>query len=151
VQAGQPHPAAQAVAAALVQAADDGETKSFTLKLDPPDLGHIEVQMDFAKDKTLKATHIVTDKQDTLLLLQRDSHVLQKALQDSGVDSPGGGNISFALSKDGGGNNGGGQQNNSGHQNAGAQSGEENGTIIASTMNWSVDPETGTVHYSLLA
>jgi hypothetical protein len=150
VQAGQPHPAAQAVAAALVQAADDGETKSFTLKLDPPDLGHIEVQMDFAKDKTLKATHIVTDKQDTLLLLQRDSHVLQKALQDSGVDSSGGGNISFALSKDGGGNNGG-QQNQGGRQNTGAPSGEEGGTIIASTMNWLVDPETGTVHYSLLA
>ena len=148
--AASPHPATQMVAATLTRAAAEGETKTMTLKLDPPELGRIEIRMDFGKEKGMKA-HIVTEKPETHLMLQRDAHVLERALQNAGLDTSEGG-LSFTLSQDGnlfsdghdGGNRGAGGGDASAGENA---DGEE---IIETTMTWSVDAD-GMTHYDILA
>src|SRR6185437_1343538 len=56
----------------------------FAIRLDPPELGHIEVHLDVDKDGSV-TSHLVADRSDTLNLLQRDSGALQRALQDAGL------------------------------------------------------------------
>lgn len=147
-QAGQPHPAAQAVAITISRAAQGGENRNMTVHLDPPELGRIEIQMHFTKDKSVKA-HMIFEKPETMLMLQRDSQALERALAESGVDA-GSDGLSFELAAhdhgfdDGrGGNQGGagGQQRDDG----------DAPVIIESTMNWYVDSETGLQRYDLLA
>jgi flagellar hook-length control protein FliK len=144
-----PHPATQMVAATITKATGEGETKSMTLKLDPPELGRVEVRLDFGKEKGMKA-HIVVEKPETYMMLQRDAHVLERALQDSGLAADGGG-LSFSLSQDGGlfddGHSGG---NRGGGGSGGRGDGGEAEQIIETTMNWSVDAN-GMTHYDILA
>lgn len=145
-----PHPATQMVAATLTKTVSDGETKSLTLKLDPPELGRVEIKLDFAKEKGMKA-HIVVDKQETYLMLQRDSHVLQRALEDAGLTADGNG-LSFELSQNGGTFDDG---HNGSNRGGGGSSGRGDSVIdteqtIESTMNWSVDAH-GMTHYDILA
>lgn len=143
--ASQPHPAVQVVAATISKAAANGETKNITLQLEPPELGRVEVRMAFSKDKTVKAI-VVAEKPETHLLLQRDGHLLERALFDSGLDA-GGSSLSFELAHEGYDFNGRGGDGNGGYaRNEGAP--EE---IIESTMTWRVDPETGHMRYSILA
>lgn len=141
----QPHPATQVVAATLSRAAQGGEDKTLKLQLDPPELGRIEVHMHFSKDKTMKA-HMVIEKPETMLMLQRDSHVLERALQDAGLDTSGSG-LSFELSSHNENLGGGGQFGYGGGRsddNAPAE-------IIESTMTWHIDENTGHQHYNILA
>ncbi|MBI4031181.1 MAG: flagellar hook-length control protein FliK [Proteobacteria bacterium] len=147
--AAQPHPAAQTVAATIAKVAASGETKNVTIKLDPPDLGRVEIRMEFSKDKIAKV-HLAVEKQETYLMLQRDAHVLDKTLQEIGMDADGG--LSFELAQDGnmfeddgrGGENAGG-----GSSGRDGNPGEE--TIIEATVNWHIDPETGLTRYDILA
>lgn len=152
-QASQPHPATQIVATAISKAAADGQPKSFTLRLEPPELGRIEVRMEFSKDKTLK-THMLVEKQETYLMLQRDSHVLERALQNAGLDADGSG-ISFELSQDGNLFNhhqdGRGGSNDSGGGSSGGGNADTAEGIIETTIDWALDPLTGHTRYSLLA
>jgi flagellar hook-length control protein FliK len=143
--ASQPHPAVQVVAATISKAAANGETKNITLQLEPPELGRVEVRMAFSKDKTVKAI-VVAEKPETHLLLQRDGHLLERALFDSGLDASGS-SLSFELAHEGYDFNGRGGDGHGGYaRNEGAP--EE---IIESTMTWRVDPETGHMRYSILA
>jgi hypothetical protein len=143
-----PHPATQMVAAQITKGAVEGETKSMTLKLDPPELGRVEIRMDFAKEKGMKA-HIVVEKQETYLMLQRDVHVLERALQDAGISAENGG-LSFELAQDNLFNDGhnGSNRHGGGAGSDAATDGEE---IIETTVNWSVDAETGMTRYNILA
>lgn len=147
-QAYAPHPATQLVAASIQKNAANGETKDWTLQLDPPELGRIEVRLSFGKDKTVK-THMVIEKPETWLMLQRDAHVLERALQEAGMDG-GGNDLSFALARDDEsfGRNGQGNGQSAGN---GQTDGEEDLTIIETTMNWYVDPESGVQRYDLIA
>lgn len=147
--AGQPHAATQFVAATLAKNAQTGETKNMTLRLDPPELGKIEIQMHFTKDKSVK-THMIFEKPETMLMMQRDSHALERAMQQSGLDA-GGNSLSFELSD---GNhsfdsdrNGNGNDYGRGKR---ADAGD-NAEIIETTMSWSVDEDTGLHHYNILA
>lgn len=85
------------------------------------------------------------------MMMQRDSHLLERALQDSGLDVDSG-SLSFDLAQDGYA-----FQHNGGHdhgRHAGGSSdpnSSENLEIIESTMTWQVDLETGHTHYSILA
>lgn len=143
--ASQPHPATQVVAATISKAAANGETKNITLQLEPPELGRVEVRMSFSKDKTVKAI-VVAEKPETHLMLQRDGHLLERALFDSGLDASGS-SLSFELANQGYDFDGRGGDGNGGYaRNEGAP--EE---IIESTMTWRVDPETGHMRYSILA
>src|SRR5205823_5523416 len=70
----------------------------FTIQLRPPELGRVQVDLKIAADGRVTAT-IVADRQDTLSLLQRDSHQLEQALSDAGL-SANNGDLQFSLSGD---------------------------------------------------
>ena len=144
-QAGQPHPAAQAVAITISRAAQSGDNRTMTVHLDPPELGRIEIQMHFTKDKSVKA-HMIFEKPETMLMLQRDAQALERALAESGVDS-GSDGLSFELADqdhafgEGRGNHTGAQRHDA----------PDDGEIIESTMTWFIDGETGLQRYDILA
>lgn len=149
--AGQNHPGTQMVAATLTKAAQGGDNKTMTLQLDPPELGRVEIKMKFSADKTVKAI-VTSEKPETHLMLQRDGHALEKALQDAGLDTNGDGGLSFELADEGFNFNQDGRHDGSeGGQHGKAPNGEESGEdLIESTMTWHVNPETGTMHYNIL-
>lgn len=148
--AGQPHPAAQLVSAKLQQGAQAGENKVMTLQLDPAELGKVEIRLEFGPEKTLKA-HMVVEKPEAFLLLQRDAQMLERALQGAGMDVDSSG-IGFELAEEGWNF---GQDNNGkggGEKfNGGAAGNEGDDLPIETTMTWNIDPDTGHTRYNLLA
>jgi flagellar hook-length control protein FliK len=79
---------------AIVARAEAGE-KKFEIRLDPPDLGRIEVQLNV--DSSGRATsHLVVDRADTLDLLRRDAPALERALQSAGLTTDDGA-LQFSL------------------------------------------------------
>lgn len=155
-QASQGHPATQMVAATLSKAASNGETKSITLRLNPPELGRVEIKMQFNKDTNRMQAHMLVEKPETYMMMQRDSHMLEKALQDSGVDTSSG-DLSFELAEDGmffeqdpNGNGSGGRSGPGSTNTAGAE-GEDQDSIIDVSVNWHIDPQTGMTRYDILA
>ncbi len=144
--ASQPHPAMQTIAATISKGAATGETKNITLQLEPPELGRVEIRMSFGKDKTMKAV-VVAEKAETHVMLQRDSHLLERALFDSGLDASGS-ELSFELADNGYQFNGDGDGSHGGRGGGPDNAPDE---IIETTMTWRVDPETGHMRYSILA
>lgn len=69
---------------------------SITIKLNPAELGKIDVKMEINDDGTLRAT-IAVEKSETLDLLQRDSRGLERALQNAGLQADSG-SLNFSLS-----------------------------------------------------
>ncbi len=147
--ASQPHPATQMVAATIQKTALNGDT-DLSLQLDPPDLGRVDVRMTFGKDKTVKAV-VTAEKPETYMMMQRDAQILERALQDAGLDADGG--LSFELAEHGfdfNHNN----QRGGGHDHGGTGSNAQNSgniEIIETTMTWLVDPETGHTRYDIWA
>lgn len=146
--AGHAHPATQMVAASLNKAAQEGADKSMTLHLDPPELGRVDVRLEFGPDKTIKA-HMVVEKPETYLMLQRDAFVLERALQGAGLEA-GGSSLSFHLAQDNGAfdrqmNGDGGEGNRYG----GTGAGEPVEDVETTALSWYVDPETGYQRYDL--
>jgi hypothetical protein len=79
---------------AIVAHAEAGE-KKFEIRLDPPDLGRIEVQLNV--DSSGRATsHLIVDRADTLDLLRRDAPALERALQSAGLTTDEGA-LQFSL------------------------------------------------------
>jgi hypothetical protein len=74
-----------------------GESE-FTVRLDPPALGRIEVTLNVNSQGAAQAS-LSADKPHTLELLQRDAPALERALKDAGLDLAGG--LSFSLKSDG--------------------------------------------------
>lgn len=150
----QPHPATQTVAATLHNMGQNPKNREITLQLDPPELGRVEVQMSFQKDKSVK-TVMVIEKPETYMMLQRDSQTLQKALYDAGLD--GDSSLSFELAQDNhnfaGDNKRGGGHDNGHFGVSGNDSGGQDGdsaSIIQTTMTWNIDPDTGHTRYNFL-
>jgi flagellar hook-length control protein FliK len=83
----------------LTKAADE-ELDHLTIHLKPAELGTIEVKLEMGDDGISKAT-ISADRQDTLNLLQKDSHRLEQALESAGIKTDSG-TLSFNLRGDGG-------------------------------------------------
>ena len=85
-----------------------GGAKQFDIRLDPPELGRVEVRLSI--DATGKASaHLSADQPQTLDLLQKDASSLTRALREAGLDVSQDG-LNFSLrhqSHDGGGNAGG--------------------------------------------
>jgi len=67
----------------------------FEIRLDPPELGRIDVRLDVGRDGRV-TSHLVVDRADTLNLLQRDAAGLQRALQDAGLKT-GDDGLQFSL------------------------------------------------------
>lgn len=81
-------PAAQ-IAPALVQMghAPDGSQR-LTVRLDPPDLGQVQVRIDRPAEAPARV-EITVEKPETLTLLLRDQPQLQRALDQAGVPAEG--------------------------------------------------------------
>jgi len=151
--AGQAHPATHMVAATLVRSAKGGDDSTINLRLDPPELGNVSVRLQFGKDKTVKA-HIMVEKPETFMMLQREGHSLERALQSAGLDTQGQA-ISFELAQDNSAfrhnDNGDGANGNFGGGGPGPQDAGMGDEIIQSSMTWQVDPTTGHMRYNILA
>ncbi|HEY2069074.1 MAG TPA: flagellar hook-length control protein FliK [Rhizomicrobium sp.] len=88
----QPDVAALAVS---IAAKSQAGSKHFDIRLDPPELGRIEVHLS-VDDSGKAQAHLSADKPQTLDLLQRDQSTLTKQLKDSGIDL-GQSGLSFSL------------------------------------------------------
>lgn len=71
-----------------------GNTR-FQIRLDPPELGRIDVKLDLDKHGTINA-RMVVERPETLDLMQRDQRALQQALNQAGLDT-GKTNLEFSL------------------------------------------------------
>ncbi|MBI2714809.1 MAG: flagellar hook-length control protein FliK [Rhizobiales bacterium] len=67
----------------------------FEIRLDPPELGRIEVRLDVDRDGNV-TSRIIADRADTLDLLRRDVSGLERALQDAGLKTSDNG-LQFSL------------------------------------------------------
>lgn len=61
-------------------------TNRFDIRLDPPEMGRIDVRMEVRKDGHVVA-HMSVDRPETLDLLQRDARALQQALTNAGLQT----------------------------------------------------------------
>src|SRR5262249_17227596 len=79
---------------AIAARVEAGE-KRFEIRLDPPDLGRIQVTLNV--DSSGRApSHLVVDRADPLALLRRDAPALERALQSAGLTT-GDGALQFSL------------------------------------------------------
>ena|SRR6185437_3202037 len=73
-----------AIAASIAAKATAG-SKTFEIRLDPPELGHVDVHLTVDNDGRVQAM-VMADRPHTLDLLQRGSHDLERALKDAGLN-----------------------------------------------------------------
>ncbi len=82
------------IAIAIAGKAFEGKNR-FEIRLDPPELGRIEVKLDLDRDGRI-TSHIVADRPATLELLRNDAATLQRALDDAGLKTANNG-LQFSL------------------------------------------------------
>jgi flagellar hook-length control protein FliK len=100
------------LAVEIAASAQSGKTR-FEVRLDPADLGRIDVRIDVNRDGQV-TSHLIAEKPETLSMLQQDAPQLQQALNDAGLKT-GSGGLQFSLrdqSSFGGQNNGNQMQGN---------------------------------------
>jgi len=68
---------------------------NFQIRLDPPELGRIEVKLSVDRQGQV-TSHLIADRADTFDLLRRDAPGLERALQDAGLKTAGDG-LQFSL------------------------------------------------------
>jgi flagellar hook-length control protein FliK len=82
------------LAVEIAASARSGNSR-FEIRLDPADLGRIDVRIDV--DRTGQVTsHLTVEKPETLSLLRQDAPQLQQALNDAGLKT-GSGGLQFSL------------------------------------------------------
>jgi flagellar hook-length control protein FliK len=79
---------------AIATKALEGKNR-FEIRLDPPELGRIEVRLDVDKDGKV-TSQLVAHRPETLDLLRRDAAGLQRALEDAGLKTADNG-LQFSL------------------------------------------------------
>ncbi len=82
------------IAFEMVRQMRDGSSR-FQIRLDPPEMGKIDVKMHMDGAGNVHA-RLTVERADTLDLLQRDSRALERALQQAGLES-GRTNLEFSL------------------------------------------------------
>lgn len=92
-QSGAP---AEQVSKQITAAVKDGVDR-IKVQLNPAELGRVDIKMEIAGDGKIMAV-IAAENQDTLDLLQQDSKLLEKALQDAGFDADGD-SLNFSLNQ----------------------------------------------------
>ncbi|MGQ3360996.1 MAG: flagellar hook-length control protein FliK, partial [Phreatobacter sp.] len=95
---GSPVPV-HALAVTIAARASAGTTR-FDIRLDPAELGRIDVQLTVDREGSVKSK-LVVEKQETLDLLQRDQRNLERALAQAGVQTSEG-SLEFSLKDQGG-------------------------------------------------
>lgn len=114
---------AQTVIPTLVSQAQRGNQR-FEIRMDPPELGKVDVSLEFSKDGKVRA-HLTVDRPETLDLFMRDQRALVKALGDAGLQASDDGSLQFSLR----GEQGGGQSHGESageHANGGSRGGSSN-------------------------
>ena len=89
----------QTLAAQIARKFNDGG-RVFDIRLDPPELGRVEVRLELGPDNKVSAV-LSAERADTLSELQRSARDLEKALTDAGLEL-GEDGLSFSLSEDNG-------------------------------------------------
>ena len=90
----RPNFVAHQVGLQITKAVADGQNE-FTIRLNPPELGRVEVRLEFGADGGVKAA-LSAEKPETLNLLQRDAAALERALNNAGVKTDSG-SLNFSL------------------------------------------------------
>ena len=93
VQANVPVPV-NALAVEIAANAQIGRSR-FEIRLDPPELGRIDVRLDVDRQGQV-TSHLIVEKSATLDLLRRDAQQLERALQDAGLKTSDNG-LQFSL------------------------------------------------------
>ncbi len=88
---------AQTMAAQIAQRFNDGG-RVFDIRLDPPELGRVEVRLEVGKDNSVRAV-LAAERTETLAELQRSARDLERALTEAGLDV-GEDALSFSLTDD---------------------------------------------------
>jgi hypothetical protein len=81
-------PAAQLTPALMQMGHAPDGAQRLTVRLDPPELGHVQIKIDRPSDAAARV-EITVEKQDTLNLLLRDQPQLQRTLDQAGVPTDG--------------------------------------------------------------
>ena len=84
----------EGVALEIATQASEGRQR-FEIRLDPPELGRIDVRLDFTRDGQVTA-RLVVDRAETLDLLRRDSSNLERTLESAGLRTDDSG-LQFSL------------------------------------------------------
>jgi len=82
------------LAVEIAASAKSGKT-SFEVRLDPADLGRIDVKIDVDRNGQV-TSHLTVEKPETLSMLKQDAPQLQQALNDAGLKT-GSGGLQFSL------------------------------------------------------
>lgn len=104
---------ANSVAIDIAKFAQRGETR-FEIRLDPPELGRVDVRLRIGNDGMIRA-HLFVEQSETLDMFMRDSRSLERALDQQGLKTAQGG-LEFSLGT--GGRNGGFQEQMAGSDEA---------------------------------
>src|SRR5207244_8105154 len=78
----------------IAASARSGKSR-FEIRLDPADLGRIDVRIDVDRSGQV-TSHLTVEKAETLSMLQQDAPQLQRALDDAGLKT-GSGGLQFSL------------------------------------------------------
>ena len=84
----------ESLAVAIASRAQGGSNR-FEIRLDPPELGRIDVRLDIDRSGNV-TSRLVVEKAETLDVLRRDAHQLERALQDAGLKTSDNG-MQFSL------------------------------------------------------
>lgn len=141
------HPATQMLALSIQKNSTNVDSRNWTLQLDPPDLGKVEVELSFSKDKLVK-THMIIEKPETWMMLQRDAQVLERALQEAGLDVSSE-DMQFELASQDHDFTGNGSHDGQSSGGEGSAT-DEDIEIIETTMTWYTDAESGLQRYDLV-
>jgi flagellar hook-length control protein FliK len=87
----------ESLAVEIATRAKNGERR-FDIRLDPPELGRIDVRLEI-DHKGNTSTKLIVERAETLDMLQRDARNLEKALQSAGLKTDAGG-LEFTLRQD---------------------------------------------------
>jgi flagellar hook-length control protein FliK len=82
------------VAMEIATSIQSGKSR-FEIRLDPADLGRIDVRIDVDRNGQV-TSHLTVEKPETLSMLRQDAPQLQRALDDAGFKTDGGG-LQFSL------------------------------------------------------
>jgi flagellar hook-length control protein FliK len=72
--------------------------REFQIRLDPAELGRVDVKLTIAEDGRVSAS-LVVDRVETLAMLQRDARTLERAFDQAGLNADSG-SLSFSLRQD---------------------------------------------------
>jgi hypothetical protein len=118
-----------------ISAKSQSGARQFDIRLDPPELGRVEVRLSI--DATGKASaHLSADQPQTLHLLQKDAPILTRALREAGLDVSQDG-LNFSLRQQGQGQGG----NDGNHGRFGSA------RAFALTATAGIDPTAATIAY----